>query len=114
MMVFAKWLLMKMWKRLWVVVERRVNRTWEVGGCLFVVCRQRQTDRDNPLQGFLSPQSCEFTHVRDKGLGMGGSFSLVLNSSCPAAVQLGQRESTALVKVIISTKFHRCFRLGSW
>jgi hypothetical protein len=88
MMVFAKWLLMKMWKRLWVVVERWANKTWKVGGCLFVVRRQRQTDRDSPRQGFLSPQSREFTLVRDKRLGMGGSFSLVLNSSCPAAVQL--------------------------
>ena len=52
MMVFAKWLLMKMWKRLWVVVERRVNKTWEVGGCLFVVRRQRQTDQNSPRQKF--------------------------------------------------------------
>ena len=113
MMVFAKWLLMKMRKRLWVV-ERRMNRTREVGGCLFVVFRQRQADRDCPRQGILSPQSCEFTHVRDKGLRMGGSFSLVLKLKLPAAVQLGQRESTALPKVVISTKFHRCFGLGSW
>jgi hypothetical protein len=73
-MAFAKWLLMKMWERLWVVVERKVNETWEVGGYLFVVRRQRQTDRNSPRQKFPHHTAANsLPIVRDKGSGWAGA-----------------------------------------
>jgi hypothetical protein len=66
---FAKFLLMKMWKRLRVVVERKGNGTWEVGGCLFVVCRQRQTDRNSPRQELSHRKAANSLLCETKGSG---------------------------------------------
>jgi hypothetical protein len=77
-MAFGKCLLIKTWKRLCVVVvvERRVNRTWEVGGCLFVVRRQRQTDRNSPRQKFSHHKAANSLLCETKCSGWAGASSL--------------------------------------
>jgi hypothetical protein len=85
-------------------VEEVASCCWEEGeqdlrgGRLSICSPQAAANRPKqPTAEILSLQSCEFTLVRDIGLGMGGSFSLVLNSSLSAAVQLGQKEPERMI-----------------
>jgi hypothetical protein len=62
-------------------VEEVVGCCWEEGeqdlggGRLSICSPQAAANRPKqPTAEILSPQSCEFTLVRDKVLGMGGSF----------------------------------------